>query len=71
MFGKQSKDGNARFYLLFGFIGKRRVKKVFVNYLSGQCAFGKKCICNNLEFRLQLNHIIDELEVRLKLIASD
>ena len=35
-----------------------------------QCSFvsvfGKKCICNNPEFRLQLSHIIDELEVQLK-----
>lgn len=35
------------------------------------CALRKKCICNDPEFRLQLCHIIKDLEVLLKLIASD
>lgn len=35
------------------------------------CALRKKCICNDPEFGLQLRHIIEDLVVLLKLIASD
>lgn len=35
------------------------------------CSLRKKCICNDPEFKLQLCHIIEDLEALLKLIASD